>query len=509
MQSIKLLLEQLNLKTKAVENKDTQIVHEQGYALDISRTYLTEEVISLMVQELQNRDFDTYRERLSQGTYQNTSEGRSVFHMGLRNSGHQYSQELEKIHQTIKSLSDAYAQGQLLGTSSKPIKFVVNLGIGGSHLGPLLVKNALRDTVHTAENVFFISNVDAFEIQELLATCPLDQTMFIVASKSFTTSETLLNANYIKQKYTEQGLDCTQHFYAVTSEVERAVEWGVQAENILPFWDWVGGRFSLWGPIGLAASMAIGYEQFKQLLEGAQSVDQHFVSQNIEENIPCLMAMNTIVNHQFLDKKVEVITPYTDRLKDLPEYIQQLQMESNGKNVKRDGSQVETAQTCPAIFGGVGTDMQHAFYQWLHQGNANASVEFIGFVETGAEVQFRHASLSNLLAQSEALTYGAETSEGQENPYKKFEGNTPNTLLIFDKFDAYSLGQLLALYEHKTFVIGVWHRINSFDQWGVELGKVHAKRILNQLEGTEPVLEADAQSYWINYIKNQSVVKNQ
>lgn len=464
------------------------ILKTKNVLLDYSKTFIDKESFSNLEKKLAEKQFEKKREQLFKGEYLNKSENRLVFHTGLRdsNSNHSFAKDINSVKAKIKDFSDKFAKGQLLGSSGKSIKYVVNIGIGGSSLGPKLVVESIADK-ETLSRFYFVSNVDFVLIDQILKTIPIKETLFVIASKTFTTYETFLNADYVKSIYQKQNLDPNKHFVAISANTTQAIKWGVPEDRIFPFWEWVGGRYSIWSAIGLPIALAFGYEQYDKFIKGAEEIDIHFRTAKNSENIPLLLAFNSYLNTQEEGLTDEVITAYSDRLYNLPEYLQQLQMESNGKNIKTDGSALDSNQkTCPAIWGGIGTNVQHAFYQWLHQGTGKVSVEFIGIKEKN-EGDFEFASISNLLAQSSALAFGRSEEEYKQiNPndenlaYKKFPGNVPNILLLFNSPSIENIGKLIAIYEHKTFALGVMNDINSYDQWGVELGKEYAKKFLKE-----------------------------
>jgi glucose-6-phosphate isomerase len=406
------------------------------------------------------------------------------------------SMSVEKIH-----------AGQYRGATGEVIQDVVNIGVGGSDLGPLMVSHALSDfKVNTVKplKMHFVSTMDGSQLSDLLHQLRPETTLFIISSKSFGTIDTLYNAQTARQwleKQLGQSKAVDQHhFIGVSTKPEKMTEWGIAHQNQFLLWDWVGGRYSLWSCIGLPIALNIGVQGFKRLLSGAHAIDEHFQNAPLRQNIPVLMAVLGIWNHNFLEIQTQAILPYDGRLKYFSAYLQQLEMESNGKSIQRNGQKVEL-DTCPIVWGEVGPNAQHAFYQLLHQGAHKVSCEFIAPVNRYAANQFtyvknanalinqHHLALSNCLAQSRLLAFGnqaldAEEVAGLEN-YQKYEGNQPSTTILLKELNPYTLGMLVALYEHKVFVQSVLWNINAFDQWGVEKGKQIANQVLPILTGTE------------------------
>ena len=442
----------------------------------------------------------------------NYTEQRAAMHWALRlpkqDSKHaelseQVHEQLDRMYQLVDQIHD----GQYRGCTGEVIQDVVNIGVGGSDLGPLMVTHALSDfKVATAKplSVHFVSTMDGSQLSELLHQLRPETTLFIISSKSFGTIDTLSNAQTVRQWLDKSlGNDACavkHHFIGVSTKPEKMTEWGIAPKNQFLLWDWVGGRYSLWSCIGLPIALSIGVEGFKRLLAGAYAVDQHVQNTPLSENIPVLMALLGIWNNNFLDIQTHAVLPYDGRLKYFASYLQQLEMESNGKSIQRSGQKVDM-DTCPIVWGEVGPNAQHAFYQLLHQGTHSVSCDFIAPVQrynanqfTYAEnaealIEQHHLALSNCLAQSRLLAFGNQALDQKElndlPEYKQYEGNQPSTTLLLNELNPYSLGMLIALYEHKVFVQSVMWNINPFDQWGVEKGKEIANQILPVLNGTQ------------------------
>ncbi|MGD8483618.1 MAG: glucose-6-phosphate isomerase, partial [Thioalkalispiraceae bacterium] len=427
-------------------------------------------------------------------------------------------QELERV----KQLAEKIRTRKWRGVTNQPITDVVNIGIGGSHLGPLMVTEALRPYALHDLNVHFVSNIDENHINDTLEYLAPETTLFIIASKTFTTQDTMVNAETAREWYISQmGSDeyIERHFCAVTSNITLAKEFGISVDNIFKMWDWVGGRYSLWSAIGLSIVIAIGSEQFDELLQGAYEVDQHFKNAPLNENIPVIMALLGIWYNNFFNAQTMAILPYDQHLHRFPSYLQQADMESNGKYVDRAGQEVDYT-TGPVIFGEIGIAGQHAFFQLLHQGTKLVPADILAPVYSFRCIARHHRALmSNVFAQTEALMRGKTEQEAREElqrqglgeeqieqllPYKVFPGNRPTSTLLFDTLDPKTLGSIIALYEHKIFVQGVIWNINSFDQWGVELGKQLAKSILDELNDTERVVSHDSSTNGlINHYKQR------
>jgi len=500
--------------------------------LDFSKNRITEETLSLLLQLAEESDVVGWRERMFRGEHINSTEARAVLHVALRNrsgrpvrvDGEDVMPQVDAVLERMRTFIEQVRSDRWTGFSGKPIRHIVNIGIGGSDLGPLMVCEALRPYGDPRLTMYFVSNVDGTHIAETLKRCDPEQTLFIVASKTFTTQETLTNAHTARRWLLEATGDVSavaKHFVAVSTNTEKVAEFGIDTENMFRFWDWVGGRYSLWSAIGLPIALFVGMDRFEELLAGAHGMDRHFREQPLARNMPVVMALLGIWYINFFGARTHAILPYDQYLHRFAAYFQQGDMESNGKRVTRDGAEVSYA-TGPVIWGEPGTNGQHAFYQLIHQGTQLVPADFLAPAESHNPIGDHHITLlSNLFAQPEALMRGktavevrAElTAEGLSGerlerllPHKCFPGNRPSNTLLFRKLTPATLGALIALYEHKIFVQGVIWNINSFDQWGVELGKQLAKKILPELAGAEPVESHDASTNGlINYWKGLRV----
>ena len=418
-----------------------------GLRYDYSRQRLGVMTLRLLARLAEDRGFAEWRAALLSGKHVNDTEDRAAWHTQLRDPS--APDEVRNTLQRVKAIA-----AQIRGEGR--FKRIVNLGTGGSDLGPRLVADALQDG---RLDVRFAANVDPKDLERALAGAEPQSTLFVIVSKTFTTQETMANAEAAKR----WG---ARHFIAVSSNVELAKKFG--ADEVLPMWDWVGGRFSVWSAVGLSAMCAIGPEAFQEFLGGAHDIDRHFAEAPLERNVPVLMALIGLWNTNFLGAATHAVLPYSNALRLLPAYLQQLEMESNGKRIDRAGRSVDYA-TAPVLWGAEGTVSQHSFHQLLHQGTQMVPCDFLEF---GLEKNLS----ANCRAQADALAFG--TDEASLPPYRQYPGNRPSSMLLFDRLDARNLGRLIALYEHKVFTQGVLWNINSFDQWGVELGKEMAKKIL-------------------------------
>ena len=453
-------------------------VELDGVLFDFSKHILNDEILTALLDLLENYDFENKKAALVSGNPINLSENRSVLHTALRGT----PCKKEGVEDFVKHAMNRIEEVSTQIRENTHIKDVINVGIGGSHLGPSLACDALS---HIADgpNVHFISNVDGQYLSDVLEGCDPAHTAVIVASKTFTTQETMANANAIKD-----WLSDTQYVYAITDNNEEAESFGVPADHILPMKDWIGGRYSVWGCIGLSVAVAIGFTQFKEFLRGAAEADQHFLNAAPEKNIPVMMGLIGVWYRNFLDYRAHVVLPYAQGLDKFPLYLQQIDMESNGKSVSNEGTFVEY-KTGPVVFGNAGTDAQHTFMQCLHQGTDTIPADFILFKDPIHNYAGHHSILNaNALAQSKALMEG---QDNEEEPHRYFPGNRPSSTLILERQDAYHLGLLMAFYEHKVFVQGAIWGINSFDQWGVELGKTNAKSILEALNSENKPIKTD------------------
>jgi glucose-6-phosphate isomerase len=473
-----------------------------GALFDFSKQRLTGETISLLCALARAADLEDWRERLFAGEPVNGSEHRAALHVALRAeadarfrvAGEPVMPRVLAERERMRALVTAIRDGRHTGFAGTPIRHIVNLGIGGSDLGPRMACAALAAQSHPALSVDFVANVDGADLAGVLEGRDPRATLFIVASKTFTTIETLTNANSARLWLLEaaggqRDLALSRHVVGVTANPLAARDFGIVDEHIFPFADWVGGRFSLWSPIGLPLALSIGFDGFESLLAGARHLDAHFRETPLEDNVPVLMALIGIWNRNFLGSGWQSVVPYSQALRLLPGYLQQLEMESNGKSVDRDGAPLGYP-TVPAIFGDAGTNAQHAYFQWLHQGPRDVPTDFIVFARSEAALPGHHEQLlANCLAQSAALAFG-DAAKGDAR--RACPGNQPSTTMLMPRLDPYHLGMLLAAYEHKTFTQGVVWGINPFDQWGVELGKRLARRLLPMVGDRDVEAETDA-----------------
>ena len=495
--------------------------------VDYSKNILNDEALSLLLQLAEQVELKNGIEAMFRGEMINETEGRSVLHVALRNrsskpllvGGEDVMPEVTRVLEQMKDFSDRVRSGAWKGYSGKPIRYVVNIGIGGSDLGPVMVTEALRP-YWSGITPFFVSNVDGTHIAETLKKVDPETTLFIIASKTFTTQETMTNAESARAWFLgqtgNQG-DVAKHFAAVSTNQDAVTAFGIAPENMFVFWDWVGGRYSLWSSIGLSIVCTIGFDNFVQLLEGGHAMDDHFREAPFEKNIPVILAMIGIWYNNFFGAASEGILPYDQYLHRFAAYFQQGNMESNGKSVDRNGNPV-LYQTGPVIWGEPGTNGQHAFYQLIHQGTKMIPCDFLAPAISHNPLGDHHDKLlSNFFAQTEALLHGKTDAEVRaqlansgmaakeidfHTPFRVFEGNRPTNSILFKKLTPRTLGALIALYEHKIFVQGMVWNIFSFDQWGVELGKVLAKKILPELQDREPVGAHDSSTNGlINYFK--------
>jgi glucose-6-phosphate isomerase len=440
----------------------------------------------------------------------NTTENRAVLHTALRIpegeevilDGIDVSKEVHLVLDRMTAFSEKIRAGEWRGFSGKPIRNVINIGIGGSDLGPVMAYEALKHYTADEMNFRFVSNIDGSDIVESLRGINPDETLFIISSKTFTTLETLTNAKSARRWFLEKGgtmADVAKHFVAVSTNREKVIDFGIDPENMFGFWDWVGGRYSMDSAIGLSTMIAVGPEAFREMLRGFREMDEHFLNTPFEQNIPVIMGLLAIWNTNFLNMRSQAILPYDNYLKRFPAYLQQLAMESNGKSVTLDGTRVDY-HTCPVYWGEPGTNGQHSFYQLLHQGTMIIPCDFIGFISPLNDLDLHHDYLmANMIAQGEALAFGKTMEEAEKSgidstlvPHKVFEGNRPSSTFLFDRLTPANLGKLVAMYEHSVFTQGVIWEINSFDQMGVELGKVLAERIISDLKDTHNVVGHDS-----------------
>lgn len=485
--------------------------------LDFSKNRVNDVILKALRDLAKETELHAAIEAMFAGVRINETENRAVLHTALRNqSGHavyfegqDVMPDVKAVLNQMKAFADQIYQQKWLGYTGKPIKSLVNIGIGGSDLGPVMVTEALKAYQNRNLEIHFVSNVDGTHLAEALAKCDPETTLFFIASKTFTTQETMTNAHSARDWFLAQAKDqaaVAKHFVALSTNAEAVTEFGIDPKNMFAFWDWVGGRYSLWSAIGLPIACAIGFENFEELLGGAFAMDEHFRHSMFDRNMPVILALIGIWNTNFLGASSEAILPYNQYMHRFAAYFQQGNMESNGKYVSRSGEKVNYT-TGPIIWGEPGTNGQHAFYQLIHQGTHLIPCDFIAPAISQNPIGDHHEKLlSNFFAQTEALAKGKSEQEvlselrasGMSEaeiekvlPHKVFEGNRPTNSILIKKLTPRSLGMLIALYEHKIFVQGVIWNIFSFDQWGVELGKVLAKKILPELSGDEEVSSHD------------------
>ena len=447
---------------------------------DYSKNRITSETIAKLIALYQERDVPSWRNKMFSGEKINSTENRGVQHVALRDLNNQDSEIAKQQLAVLDQISSFINR-----LEKSNITEIVNIGIGGSHLGPQFVCDALQAFSNSKFNLHFVANVDAEEINRVLKYLKPENTLFIVTSKSFSTQETLVNADTAKNWLAKNPkLKNEDHFVAVSANIGKAVEFGITKENIFPMWDEIGGRYSLWSAVGLSIALAIDIKNYKNFLKGARAMDEHFLEAAPEENIPVLMALLDIWNQHFLGASIHAILPYDVRLTYLPAYLQQLVMESNGKSVDRKGKPLNIPSSA-VLFGDVGTNAQHSFFQLLHQGTQQVSCDFIGVVKPAHDNSQQHdILLANMIAQAQALMAGQsleEVGDQDHAEHKVFSGNRISNTIFLKELTPYSLGMLLAAYEHKTFVHGVLLNINSFDQMGVELGKKLANNLLGKI----------------------------
>lgn len=486
--------------------------------VDFSKNRMTQETFELLISLARECKLQEAVKSMFSGEAINETEGRAVLHTALRNlsgepvllQGRDVMPQVRSVLEKMKLFSEDVQTGRWLGYTGKPIKAIVNIGIGGSDLGPRMVARCLRPYALSELSVHFVSNVDGAEILQTLEGLNPETTLFMISSKSFTTQETMTNALTARKWFLDKAGDqnyVARHFVAISTQTDKVKAFGIDAENMFEFWDWVGGRFSLWSAIGLSVACYIGFERFQELLLGAHEMDIHFRNTPLERNIPVILALISIWYNNFFGTQTEAVIPYDQSMERFPSYLQQASMESNGKGLDRDGRRI-SYQSAPILWGEPGTNGQHAFFQLLHQGTRLVPADFLAPALSNYPVGRHHEILlSNFLAQTEALMKGKSLEEVKKEmagqgfsaqeierlaPYRSFEGNRPSNTILFRKLTPKVLGSLIAMYEHKIFVQGVIWNIFSFDQWGVELGKQLAGKILPELEGTQVSGEHDS-----------------
>ena len=479
------------------------------FLVDFSKNKISQKTIDLLVELANEVQLKDAIQKCFDGENINQTEDRAVLHTALRAKkqdkvlvdGKNVVTEVYEVKEKIKAFTESVISGQMKGHTGKKFTDVVNIGIGGSDLGPAMVVEALKFYKNHLK-IHFVSNVDGDHVHQVLRELDPQTTLFVVVSKTFTTQETLSNATTIKNWFLKSATqeDIAKHFAAVSTNTVKIAEFGIAQENVFPMWDWVGGRFSLWSAVGLSIALAVGFENFDDLLKGANEMDEHFKSEDFDKNIPVLLALLSIWYNNFHGSETEVIIPYSQYLNRFSAYLQQGIMESNGKSVDRNGDRVNY-QTGTIIWGEPGTNSQHAFFQLIHQGTKLIPADFIGFKESlYGDTDHHNKLMANFFAQTEALMNGKTAAEVQSEleakgmneseiqkllPFKVFEGDKPTNTILIDKLTPSSLGSLIALYEHKIFVQGVIWNIFSYDQWGVELGKQLAGATLKDIVGSE------------------------
>ena len=497
------------------------------FLVDYSKNNINQETINLLL-ELANEVH--LKEAISQyfdGAIINQTENRAVLHTALRLpeeasvlvDGKNIIPEVFEVKNKIKAFSNQIISGEKKGYTGKPFTDIVNIGIGGSDLGPVMVVEALQYYKNQLQ-VHFVSNVDGDHVNEVIKKLNPETTLFVIVSKTFTTQETLSNSETIRNWFlsrdfgTAKQEDVAKHFVAVSTNIQKVTEFGIDANNVFPMWDWVGGRFSLWSAVGLSISLAVGYDNFDKLLKGANKMDNHFKTASFENNIPVILALLSIWYNNFFDAESEALIPYSQYLQKLAPYLQQGMMESNGKSIGRDGKPVNY-QTGTIIWGEPGTNSQHAFFQLIHQGTKLIPTDFIGYLKPLYGNEDHHNKLmSNFFAQTEALLNGKTAAQVKAEfekqgisgekanallPFKVFAGNKPTNTILIDQLTPESLGSLIAMYEHKIFVQGVVWNIFSYDQWGVELGKQLANSILEEIEMKKVNTHDNSTTFLLNY----------
>ncbi|KTW26206.1 hypothetical protein T552_03097 [Pneumocystis carinii B80] len=492
---------------------------------DFSKNIIDDESFKLLVQLAKEADIEGHRNKMFSGEHVNFTEDRSAYHMALRNTsgkkmevdGKDVSKDVSSVLERMRVFSEKVRSGEWKGYTGKSIKTIVNIGIGGSDLGPSMVTEALKPYALRSLQVYYVSNIDGTHISEVLRLCDPERTLFLIASKTFTTLETITNAEtakkwFLKTSGSEEHV--SKHFIALSTNVKEVTAFGIDAENMFEFFDWVGGRYSVWSSIGLSVILYIGFDNFWQFLEGAHVMDNHFFETPIEDNIPMIGGLLSVWYSNFFGAQTHLVCPFDQYLQMFPRYLQQLSMESNGKSIDRTGKQVQYS-TGVILFGEPATNSQHSFFQLVHQGTILIPADFIMAIESHNSIEENKHQLllaSNFFAQSEALMLGKTSSQVEANetnlklvPYKTFTGNRPTTSILLKKVTPRTLGALIVYYEHLTFTEGIIWNINSFDQFGVELGKVLSKSIYQELLSDEYVTSHDASTRnLINVFKTKS-----
>lgn len=519
--------------TQDPERAERYWLNVGGINVDFSKNRINDEILANLVELARQACLPERMKQMFNGEKINKTENRAVLHIALRNrtnspievDGEDVMPQVNSVLRRMGDFSHSVRSGEWVGYTNQVITDVVNIGIGGSDLGPLMMCTALKDFGHPRLNMHFVSNVDGAQLRDTLAKVHPETTLFIIASKTFTTQETITNANTAREWFLREGSekDIAKHFVAVSTNKKAVAEFGIDTNNMFEFWDWVGGRYSLWSAIGLPIMLYLGEENFVEMLNGAHLMDQHFINTPLEKNLPVLLGLIGVWYINFYGGGSHVIAPYDQHLHRLPKFIQQLDMESNGKQVQMDGTPVPT-ETGPIIWGETGINGQHAFFQLLHQGTHITPIDLIASLEKRSNLPGHHEILlSNVFAQAEAFMRGKTPEEARAElqaqglpedkiealvPHKTFSGNRPTNLILMDKVSPRNMGSLIAMYEHKVFTQGVIWGINSFDQWGVELGKQLAKTILAELTGAiDPQKHDSSTSHLIKLYRQANAVE--
>ena len=519
--------------TQDPERAERYWLNVGGINVDFSKNRINDEILANLVELAKQACLPERMKQMFNGEKINKTENRAVLHIALRNrtnspievDGEDVMPQINSVLRRMGDFSHSVRSGEWVGYTNQVITDVVNIGIGGSDLGPLMMCTALKDFGHPRLNMHFVSNVDGAQLRDTLAKVHPETTLFIIASKTFTTQETITNANTAREWFLREGSekDIAKHFVAVSTNKKAVAEFGIDTNNMFEFWDWVGGRYSLWSAIGLPIMLYLGEENFVEMLNGAHLMDQHFINTPLEKNLPVLLGLIGVWYINFYGGGSHVIAPYDQHLHRLPKFIQQLDMESNGKQVQMDGTPVPT-ETGPIIWGETGINGQHAFFQLLHQGTHITPIDLIASLEKRSNLPGHHEILlSNVFAQAEAFMRGKTPEEARAElqaqglpedkiealvPHKTFSGNRPTNLILMDKVSPRNMGSLIAMYEHKVFTQGVIWGINSFDQWGVELGKQLAKTILAELTGAiDPQKHDSSTSHLIKLYRQANAVE--
>jgi len=500
---------------------DELTIKWEDFYVDFSKNRLDKQTISLFTDLLNEIQLKDSINKYFTGDKINKTENRAVLHTALRSeensnlkvAGINVRNQIKDVKNKIREFSNSVVLGSKKGYTNKPFTDVVNIGIGGSDLGPSMVIDSLKFYKNHL-NTHFVSNVDGDHVNEVLKTLDPETTLFIIVSKTFTTQETLSNANTIRSWFLKKAKqeDVSKHFIAVSTNLEKVMSFGIEKNNIFPMWDWVGGRFSLWSAVGITISLSIGFKNFEDFLKGANQMDIHFQETNFDKNIPVILACIGVWYNNFYNCESESVITYSQYLNQFATYLQQASMESNGKSVDRDGSKVNYS-TGQIVWGEPGTNSQHAFFQLIHQGTKLIPTDFIGFTQSlYGNKDHQNKLVSNFIAQTEALMKGKSLAEVKKSnkdnfniPFKVFEGNKPTNTILIDKLTPKSLGKLIALYEHKIFVQGVIWNIFSYDQFGVELGKKLANTVLDDIQNNSSNKHDSSTNNLIKYYKSKNI----